>query len=164
MGEANASTAHDAPCLSVLIATLDGKRFAFPLDEVVEVLPAMAVVPLPKTPPVICGLVNLRGTPLPLLDLRVRLGRPSRGPDPADHVVVCRVRDRHVGVWVDNAADVTEIATDDLVAITDIAEAANVKGVALLGDGILLVCDVGSFLDADEALRLDGAMPESMAG
>ena len=153
-----------APCLRVLIASLDGERIAFPLDDVVEVLPAMASIPLPKAPSVIRGLINLRGTPLPLLDLRVRLGHRPRTPDPADHVVVCRIADRSVGIWLDNATAVDTIATSDMVPITEVAESRHVDGVALLGDGMLLVYDVRSFLAADEALSLDVAIADSMGG
>lgn len=144
----------------VLLTSLDDERLAFPLEDVVEVLPAMASTPLPHAPVVIAGVVDLRGRPLPLLDLRARLGRSPADPDPDDHVVVCRIRDRQVGIWVDRALSVTSIDTGDMVAVSEVAQASHVEGVALVPDGMLFVYDVQSFLDADEALTLDGAMQE----
>lgn len=142
----------------VLRVTLDDLRLAMPLDAVVEVLPAMASTPLPGAPSVVRGVVNLRGEPLALLDLRTRLGGAARDPRPDDHVVVCRVSDRVVGVWLDHVVGLEEIAVNDLVAVTEVARAEHVEGVGLLADGTVLVCDVRSFLSADEALGLDAAL------
>lgn len=143
---------------SVLLTSLDEERFGFPLEDVVEVLPAMASTPLPHAPPAILGVVNLRGSPLPLIDLRVRLGGDRTTPDPDDHVVVCRVHGRQVGVWVDRAVAVTTVDADDLAAVSEVAQSSHVEGVALVAEGVFLVHDVQSFLDADEALRLDAAL------
>jgi purine-binding chemotaxis protein CheW len=144
----------------VLLTSLDDVRLGFPLEDVVEVLPAMASSPLPHAPVVIAGVVDLRGRPLPLLDLRARLGRDRAEPDPDDHVVVCRIRDRHVGIWVDRALEVTSIGTAHLVAVSEVAQASHVDGVALGPDGMFFVYDVQSFLDGDEALTLEAAMQE----
>jgi purine-binding chemotaxis protein CheW len=159
--------AHDAgpACLlRALIVTVDGERFAIPLEDVIEVLPAVAARSLPGAPEVVRGLLNVRGTPVPVLDLRTRLGRPARRPDPADHVVLCHIDERTVGVWVDHVAALTEIDTADLVPVTEVATADHVRGVALLPDGMLLVTDVRSFLDADEGLALDRAMAAASNG
>lgn len=144
----------------VLVASLDDERLALPLEDVVEVLPAMASSPLPHAPVVIAGIVNLRGEPLPLLDLRTRLGGIPAVPDPDDHVVVCRIQGRRVGVWVDRALAVTSIDTRNMVAVSEVALASHVDGVALVPDGMFFVYDVQSFLDADDALTLEGAMQE----
>lgn len=148
----------------VLMARLAETRFALPLEEVLEVLPAMAHSPLPTAPPVIRGVANLRGEALPLLDLRTRLGGAPRPPDPDDHVVVCRVADRPVGIWLDRVDDLAEVATEDVVDVDQVADAHHVQGIGLLSDGTVLVCDLRSFLSADEALRLDRALTSAAEG
>ena len=150
--------------LQVLLVVADRERFAIPLEDVLEVLPALAAQPLPGAPDVIRGLLNVRGTPVPVLDLRTRLGRPPRQPTAADHVVLCRIEERTVGIWVDHVAAVAEIDTADVVAVAEVAAADHVRGVALLPDGLLLVTDVRSFLDADEGLGLDRAMAAAANG
>lgn len=144
--------------MPVLVARTCGERIAFALESVVEVLPAMATTALPSAPPVISGLINLRGTPLPVLDLATRLGGVPLGPDPEHHVVVCHVGDRRVGIWVEEVSDITTIDANGLVAVTDFAAARHVAGAAVLADGMLVVLDLRSFLDADEALMLDRAI------
>ena len=150
--------------LCVLVAHLDDERLAFPAEAVLEILPALAYTSLPGAPDVVLGVVNLRGEPLPLLDLRTRLGGRARPPRAEDHVVVCRIGDRAVGIWLDHVAGMTELATADLVPAHEVADARHVEGVALLPDGTVVVCDVRSFLSADEALRLDEAVTGTLAG
>ena len=159
-GDARASRGR----LQALLVVLEQERFALPMQAVVEILPAVAWASLPTAPEVVAGVINLRGAPLPVLDLRLRLGLRPRPPRAEDHVVVCRVGNRTVGVWLDHVEGLTEIDRGALVPVTEVADARHVDGVALLPDGTVVVCDVRSFLSADEALRLDDAMSESTVG
>lgn len=144
--------------VEVLVLHLDDRRLAFPLDSVVEVLPAMASQPLHQAPAVIEGVVNLHGDPVPMLDLRVRLGLPTRAAHPDDHVVVCRVAGRHIGIRVDAAELVTRLSRQDITPAAEVAVAPHLAGVAVVADDLVLVYDVRSFLGTDEALSLDAAM------
>lgn len=160
MSVAGTDTVASAARLEVLLVSLGDARLALPLLAVVEVLPGLALSPLPKAPAVVAGVANLRGEPLPVVDLRARLGRPTRAMHPDDHVVVCLVGSRRVGIWVDQASDLDRVDADSLVSVDRVAEAGHVQGLAALPDGLLVVCDVRSFLDADEALALDSALAD----
>ena len=142
----------------VLVVRAGGERLGLPLVDVVEVLPALAGAALPDAPPMVCGVVNLRGEPLPLVSLRERIGLPTVEPHPDHHVVVCLVAGRRVGLWVDVAEVVTEVEPDGVVPAEGVVASRHLDGVAVLPDGLLLVYDVRSFLDADDVLRLDSAL------
>lgn len=146
--------------LAVLTARVDGQRVAFPLRHVHEVLPAAETTRLAHAPAVVRGVLNLRGEPLPVLDLRTRLGLPGRDAELDDHVLVCRVRDRRVGVWVDRAQDVDTLCGSSLAPLPADSPTRHLAGVALLDDGLLLVSDVDSFLSADEVVGLDAALAD----
>lgn len=138
-----------------------GERLAVPLKDVREVLPALAFTPLPGAPAIVRGVANVRGTAVPLLDLRARLNLPLTPPDPDHHVVVTTIAARAVGVWVDRVESLVEMGGQTMVPITEVAGAQHVQGVVLLEDGVLLVHDVASFLSADEALQLDRSLKGS---
>lgn len=150
-------TAHRA-ALEVLTVHVEDRRVAFPVTHVHEVLTAAEVLPLTHAPDLVRGLLNLRGEPLPVLDLRTRLGLAMQEPDPDDHVLVCRVADRRVGVWVDRAVDVTTVEAGALAPLPPHAPTRHIAGVATLDDGLLLVTDVDSFLSVEEATQLEVAL------
>jgi chemotaxis-related protein WspB len=61
-----------------LVFELDGGRFALGANQVVEVLPFVAVRPVPHAPSGIAGICEFRGAPVPVVDLSlIALGRPA---------------------------------------------------------------------------------------
>lgn len=147
-----------ASTVEVLVIHVDDQRIAIPLSDVTEVLPAMALTPLPDGPDVVRGVANLRGRPMPVISMRERLGLPLNEPMADHHVLVCEIADRPIGVWVDSASDVTTVHTDGFAQASTIAAARHLTGAALQPDGLILVYDVRSFRDADEELRLEEAL------
>lgn len=147
-------------CLDVLCVLIDDRRLGLPLEQVREVLPAVHASPLPHAPAVVHGLVNLRGQPLPVLGLRVRLGLPSRPLHPEDHVVVCRVGNRDVGVWVDRAEDILPVDPVRTAPVPETVPHQHVSGAVMLHDGLMLVTDIESFLDTSESLQLESALAD----
>jgi purine-binding chemotaxis protein CheW len=152
------ASADGVGAVQVLVVHVASVRCGFVLDDVIEVLPAVEIAALPGAPDVIGGVIDLRGDLVPVLDLRRRLGLPSRPPHYDDHIIVCSVGARSVAIWVDRAADVLTIASGDLVPLDGVAQAGYMPGVTRRDDGLMLVYDVRSFLAADEALRLDTAL------
>jgi purine-binding chemotaxis protein CheW len=142
----------------VLVVRLEARRLALPVEFVQRVLPAMAAEPLHRAPAVVEGVINLHGRAVPLLDLRVRLGLAPRPVHPDDHVVVCTVADRTVGLRVDATEAVTRVRPEQMVPAQEVATADHLAGAAVLDDGLLFVYDVRSFLAADEVLQLEAAL------
>jgi purine-binding chemotaxis protein CheW len=84
-----ASRAPEAPeGLEVLAFEVAGERYGLELSEVVEVVDARSVTTLPGTPRWLLGAVTARTGPVPVLDLRQRLGLEGGGLADATHVVV----------------------------------------------------------------------------
>ena len=85
----------------LLTFQIDDQRFGIALDDVAEVVRAVALARLPKAPPVVEGIVDFRGCAIVVLDIRSRFGLAARPLRPADHLVVARARERTVGLRVD---------------------------------------------------------------
>lgn len=147
-----------SPAVDVLVVSVSDRLVAFPLGDVEEVLPAAAVTELAHAPAVVRGLLNLRGAPLPVIDLRTRLGLGSRAAHPDDHVLVCRTVDRTLGVWVDRADAVRQLEATTVAPLDERTPAPHFAGAAMVEDGVLLVSDVDLFLSPDEASELEEAV------
>src|SRR5262245_6063358 len=99
MGEGRVS----AETLEVLVVASDGGTLALPSSDVVEVVRAVAVTPLPKAPAIVEGVMNVRGKVVPVINVRARLGLSAREIAPSDHFVIARVAGREVALHVDQA-------------------------------------------------------------
>ena len=148
-----------------LLFTLDGQRFAIPLASAREVVRAVAITPLPGAPPVVEGVIDVRGAVVPVLDLRRRLGLASRPVSAADQMVLAWTGERQVALRVDRVEWMESIGPDRIEASDRItAGARHLAGVARLPDGIVLLHDLAAFLAQAEAEALDAALAAGGAG
>jgi len=91
---------------------LDDMLFGIDVDAVQEVLRYQAMTPVPLAPPVVSGLINLRGQIVTALDLRRRLELPERPADLLPTNVVLRSSAVGASLLVDAIGEVVEV--DDL--------------------------------------------------
>jgi purine-binding chemotaxis protein CheW len=156
---ASAAPGADRLTREVLVFEVGGQRYGLPIADVLELVRAVAITPLPNAPAVIEGIVNVRGRIVPVLDLRARFRLPAKPLDPSDHFIVAAAGPRGVILRVDRA---TELALVDTAAVqppeTLGPGAAYVAGVAKLEDGMVLIHDLTTFLSAAEAASLDDAL------
>jgi purine-binding chemotaxis protein CheW len=143
----------------LLTFELDAQRFGLPMADVREVVRVAAFVPLPKAPQVIEGVLNFRGSAVPVLDIRARFGLPSRAVRTSDHLVVARAGDRTAAIRVDRVADLIEAAAKDIEDVAAVTPARGyVSGVLKLPGDLILIHDLATFLSAAEAADLDRAL------
>lgn len=144
---------------SLLLFALDELRFALPLSQVRETVRAVAITPLAGAPGVVEGIVDVRGTVVPVLDLRARFRLPPREVALSDHLILADAGGRLVALRVDRALDV-QVVDDDALTPTSTSEAAfaHLAGVARLADGMVLVSDLEAFLTQGESEALAAAL------
>jgi len=124
---------------------LGERTFATPLDEVREIVRMTGLEALPGTKPPLAGVIVLRGTPLPVLDVRER--SIDSGADSGGDVLVMSVDGDSVGVAVDSVSAV--LAPDELPAGDPPAKTlpAYVVGVRRHRDAPVLLVDLHRLLD-----------------
>lgn len=148
----------------LLVFTLGDERFALSAMTVQRVVRAVTVAALPGAPSIVEGVVNVAGTLVPVLDLRTRFNLPAAPLTPDQHLIIATAGPRTVALRVDRAAEVREVAPDDIDTGPRFgAESDYVAGVARLTDGVLVISDLARFLAKGESARLDVALPESPA-
>lgn len=145
--------------VQLVVFRLDAQRYALPLTMVDRVVRAVEVTPLPKAPAIVLGAINVRGTVLPVLNVRRRFRVPEREIGPADWFLLARTDQRHVALVIDQSDGVVEISKDDIVVSTQIVPGLEpFPGVIRLDDGLVLIHDLEKFLSLDETRALDVAM------
>lgn len=105
-----------------LIAFRIGEQeFCVDIISVREIRGFAAATPLPHAPNFIVGVINLRGTVLPIVDLAARLGFGATVPTARSVVIVVRVARQLVGLLVDAVSDILTVTDDLLQPTPDIA-------------------------------------------
>ena len=114
-------TAHRVEVLAFEVA---GELFGVDIREMSEILLPRPTTPLPRTPAFIVGVLTLRGTVLPVIDLARRLGLPERDRTRTARIVVLRDGDECLGFLVDQVRGVVRF-TDREVESSDYAAAVD---------------------------------------
>jgi purine-binding chemotaxis protein CheW len=125
------------------------------IERIREILLYRPPVPVPHAPAFLDGLLDLRGTTLPLIDLRERFGVPAEGRTRPTHILVVRLRDRLLGLVVDRVSDVLDVDAECLQARDSGTEGGTMcRGVCRVTDALLLVVDLDAVLGPDEYATL----------
>jgi purine-binding chemotaxis protein CheW len=123
---------------------LDREEYGLPVGSVREVLRVGEVTRVPQAPPHIRGVTNVRGSILPVVEIRTRVGLGPLDPGPSARIVVLEVGERALGLLVDRVTNVEKIRVSQIVpppAEIVTARTDYVVGVARRPGGLLILLD-----------------------
>ena len=113
---------HDISKNSELIAfRLGGQEFCVDIMSVRDIRGWTPTTPLPHSPEYVKGVINLRGSVLPVIDLAARLGFRSTEPTARHVIIVTQVGNQSVGLLVDAVSDILTITSDTIQPTPDVA-------------------------------------------
>ena len=139
--------------------TTDGSQFlTFQLGDelygvdilrVQEIKGYTTVTKIPNTPPHIKGVLNLRGTIVPIIELRTKFGMPTIDYTMFTVIVVVVVQEKIMGLVVDAVSDVLDIDRKDIQPPPEFGAKVDVsflKGVGKSGDKLVALLDMDRLL------------------
>jgi len=136
---------------------LAGEEYGVDILRVQEIKGWGKVTPIPGTPEYVRGVMNLRGTIVPILDLRKRFSMDEIDYGPTTVVIVLRVecegRDRIMGIVVDAVSDVYAVPAEELRPSPDFGGNVHVefvRGLATVDEKMVIIVNVDKLLNADD--------------
>lgn len=143
----------------VVIFTLDDLSYAIPLVNVIRIIHAIEVSPLPKTPAIIEGIINVGGRIIPVVNMRKRFGLVSKEMSIDDNLIIVKTEKRELALWVDMVTRIQEIMPGKYAFTkTLLPYAEYIKGVAKTEEGIILIYDLEQCFKLTEEMELDQAL------
>jgi purine-binding chemotaxis protein CheW len=143
----------------LVLFTLDEQRYALDLASVERIVRVVDVTPLPKAPPIVLGIINVKGDVVPVYDLRGRFRLPGREISLSDQLMIAKTSRQTVALLVDGVDSVLEVADEEIASAQEILpEIEYVHGVVKLQDGLVLIHDLDQFLSPEEERTLEGAL------
>ena len=132
---------------------LDKEVYGIDVMQVQEVLRYSEIAPVPGSPDYVLGIINLRGNVVTVIDTRMRFGIEPMEVTDSSRIVIIEAGGQVVGILVDSVAEVVDLSVDDIDPAPNIGteeSAQFIKGVANLGQELLIIIDLNKLLTADE--------------
>ena len=124
---------------------LDREEYGIDILKVQEIRGYEPPTRIANAPSFIKGVVNLRGTIVPIVDMRLKFSCASAQYDSFTVVIILNLRQRIVGIVVDSVSDVMQLAPENLRAAPDVdsmIDSESVIGLGSLGDRMLILIDI----------------------
>ena len=129
---------------------LDGQQYAFRIEQIQEIVVVQQVTTIPNVPGFVEGVSNLRGSIIPIINLRAIMGMQAVESDDETRIIVVNVDGRTIGCTVDSVTQVVRVPSESIQPAPDtvVAEGADyVTGFATVNEQLLVLLDVNRLLD-----------------
>src|SRR5258707_2288353 len=141
---------------------LAGEQYAISILKLKELIEYDTVTVVPKTPKWIRGVINLRGSVVPVIDLAVKFGLEERPVTRTSCIVILEGllenQNTTMGIVADAVSQVMDLANEDIREVPEFGTRVQVNyllGMAQMGKKFALMLDVDKVLSTDELLNLD---------
>ncbi len=147
---------------------LAGEEYGVDILRVQEIKGWDAVTQVPNTPEYVRGVINLRGTIVPIIDLRIRFDMEQLAYGPTTVVIVLKVMSgeddsRIMGIVVDGVSDVYNVKNEDIHPAPDFGEGVDssfVKGLTTVAEKMVIILDIDFMLNSNELAKVNNITDE----
>ena len=134
----------------LVIFTLAGESFGLPIDRVESIIKPQAITVVPHARPYVVGVTNLRGTVLPVIDLRRRFRLTAAEQTEDQRIVVVLFNDEKIGLMVDSVTQVLRLPQAAIEPpppiVTAFVHSAFVTGIAKVDERLVILLDLEKVL------------------
>lgn len=116
------------------------------INEMIE------ITHVPKARAFIKGVINLRGSVIPVIDMRKKFSLPPKDYDSFTVILIVEVNERLVGMIVDSVSDVVDIPVSDIQSQINYSarvDTSSIEGIGRIGERLVVLLDVETFLAGD---------------
>ncbi len=148
----SAATALSGDAQQFLTFAVGREEYGVDIMAVREIKAWSGVTRLPNTSKHLRGVMNLRGTIIPIFDLRARFSGDATEPHPKHVVIIVAVEDRTIGILVDAVSDIVDAAPDMIKPppTADLAiDERYVRGLISLDSRMIVILDIPLLFDTD---------------
>jgi purine-binding chemotaxis protein CheW len=151
------STEKDMESQTYLSFELNEEVFAINVSMVINILEMSHITRVPKAPEYMKGVINLRGTVLPVVDMRIRFGLPEKVNTVDTSIIVLSLdinsEPLRIGILVDAVKEVLVLKTSEITpspAIGSKYDANFIEGMWRLNENFIMILDIAKVFSTDE--------------
>jgi purine-binding chemotaxis protein CheW len=136
-----------------LTYTLGSEEYAIDILKVQEIRGYETPTTIANAPAALKGVINLRGTIVPIVDLRIKFNVGAADYTPFTVVIILNIGSRVIGIVVDGVSDVTMLRPDQIHRAPEFAATVDTKyimGICTLDKRMLIVVNIEQLILSDE--------------
>lgn len=129
------------------------ENYGVPVLKVQEIIGMTEIVHVPNSPDFMKGVINLRGSVVPVIDMRTRFRMQEREYDMFTVIIIVEVRDMLVGMIVDSVSDVVDMAAGDIQKTPNFTvkiDTDYIEGIGQIADKLVIILDIEQILSSEE--------------
>ncbi len=134
------------------------ETYGVSVEKVIEIMGMAEITHVPNTAYFMEGVINLRGSVVPVVDLRKRFKMQTREYDSYTVIIIVEVKDRLIGMIVDSVSDVVSIPVSTIQTTPQFTvkiETNFIKGIGRIDKELVIILDVDMILSEEEIESLD---------
>ena len=135
----------------------DDQLFGIPIADVVQIVGVQTITKIPEFPEYAKGIIDLRGSIIPVIDVRLRLHKQEIPYNERTCIIVTNIQENLIGLIVDAVDEVANIEDENISdppKITKDTTNAYLIGIAKLQNKVVLLLDSEKILNDDEIVEM----------
>jgi len=153
------NTDKDHEMKTYLSFKLNEEVFAINVSRVLNILEMSHITKVPKAPDYLKGVINLRGTVLPVVDLRIKFGMPEKETSIDSAIIVLSIELNGesvlVGTLVDSVKEVLELRSDEIAPSPSLGSKYSsgiIEGMWRIDDNFIMILDINKVFSSEEII------------
>lgn len=139
--------------------SLDEPRYAVAASEVIRVVRAVEITPLPMAPEIVMGVIDFHGEILPVIDIRKLFRLPPRDLRLEDQFIIVQIANRRAVIVVDSVIGVHQLEQHQTGEVQEAFPFTEyLSGIVSIQHSIILINKPEAFLSQDDDRVLDQAL------
>ncbi len=137
--------------------SIKDELFGIDVRRAQEVMNIPQITKVPNTMPFMKGVIDLRGTIIPLIDMRIKFKIEEKAYDQKTVIIIIDVKTVICGIIVDSVSDVVNMSINDVQHTPHFAseiDKDSVYGIGKIGEKLVIVLDVDMILTDEELLLI----------